>query len=146
MSVSNIISWPVNPNEGQVYQSPSGDYWVFNNCMWVSTCCPNLCSYEDGVTLWVITDNPGNVKIKFEYIGLDTNGNPYFQSIIAQIENFNAIWVIKKEEDLWALYQYGDEDTSTGLLATSNNLYSETWTMEESEFDTIITLCGEEDK
>jgi len=79
------ISWPKNPVENQIYQSPNGEKWVFMKCIWMHTCCPP-CNFEDGLTYSVFFqseagENQIQVYYYLEYQGKDYNGNDTFFSV-----------------------------------------------------------------
>lgn len=49
--MSDIISWPIGPLEGDQY-SVNGKFWEWNGCAWISTCCPGTCDiYDTGIIL-----------------------------------------------------------------------------------------------
>lgn len=51
--MSDTISWPIGPLEGDQY-SFNGKFWEWNGCAWISTCCPGVCSiYETGIILGI---------------------------------------------------------------------------------------------
>jgi len=65
--MSEIISWPIGPLEGDQY-SVNGKFWEWNGCAWISTCCPGTCSiYETGIMLGITKDirwGPGELNSK----------------------------------------------------------------------------------
>jgi hypothetical protein len=65
--MSEIISWPIGPLEGDQY-SVNGKFWEWNGCAWISTCCPGVCSiYETGIILGITEDlrwGPGEANSK----------------------------------------------------------------------------------
>jgi hypothetical protein len=97
----NNISWPIDPSEGQVYQSPNGDYWVRKDCMWVSTCCPviEFTKCGDLISLFLEFEDDGFFLAVFSFDS--TTGNYIVVNAPGAYVRFNSSinkWELLVEE------------------------------------------------
>ena len=143
------ISWPKNPALNQIYESPNGKFWIFKDCIWMHTCCPEqICTVEDGTTFVVGFQigegGGGNAKLYYylEYQGKDYNGNDTFFSVFECDTSLGIGVYFDTVTNLWtAFVGQADGNTNFQILATSNSLENLQWDANFSYvFNQIITF------
>jgi hypothetical protein len=81
--MAEILSWPKDPVKGDIYTF-NGNYWVFDGCMWISTCCPGLCSiFDTGIILGVTIPRP--------FPG--TGETPYTVKVCMRYQSSTGSWI-----------------------------------------------------
>jgi hypothetical protein len=142
--MANKITWPINPTPGQIYTSPYGRTWVFENCVWVATCCPpeNCDITVDGIDLFITTDffdlysayvtSPFTIAIHFNYVG-NYSGTDLWVS-----ENqLGGSIQIRFSDGVWEIYDVSSGNVA-GTLSGADPIG--TWT---SLFPgDLVTICG----
>jgi hypothetical protein len=143
--MAEILSWPTNPITGDIY-THNGNYWVFDGCMWISTCCPNACSiFSTGIIL--------GVTIYRKFPGNEIS--PYTIKFCLRYQESSESWVSEATDSVGSTFltiTEGDvinewiiNNVVNGIPYTIGNLSSNepigAWTSEEDDIK-LETVCG----
>jgi hypothetical protein len=135
----NVIQWPINPTEGDVYQSSNGDFWLFDGCAWISTCCSTIyCDpLTDGIVMELVFDG-GEIF----YLPLQPLQYGSITTWVFYIEG-EIIFYAFKTINGWEILNNGGGTLCT-LNDNSQYPISNSWTIDEDATDisSISTSCG----
>jgi hypothetical protein len=150
--MSNKIQWPKNPISGQVYTSPNGDYFVFDGCAWLHTCCPfSSCNIREGESLIVAITLPDEAPygitspvtflVPFTYQGSDS----WKFEVIADANGVVFNLTITQSYGQWELNVTSDLfQTTLAVISGSDPLGN--WEITDLDSGSkVFSYCGQVD-